>query len=565
MPTDAELPGELKGLAHRHAAAVRTGADFDVHTQRLIRGLERLVADKSELDGKVQKANNLAGDDPEFALIQSRMSIEIVIREIYERRIGEPPGNRTLEQLSQRLAERGVFPSKLNVTTVIERLGRIQNWTSSKKLTKSELSCLLSEVMAILKWYMTVEQPDKIGQNPAFLLSRQPVIAMSGPVAVPCKIVPKGLRSFDAKDAKFFLELLPGPRDENGLPESVRFWKHRIEEKDDATFTVGVIYGPSGCGKSSLMKAGLLPRLANHVFSVYVESTGADTENRLLNGLRKRFPELPKDLDLTGVISALRQGQGMTQGQKVFIVLDQFEQWLHSKRGEGNTDLAQALRQCDGERVQAVVMVRDDFWLAVSRFMGDLHIELVQGQNIALVDLFDLRHAKNVLAAFGRAFGRVNEPASKEQEAFLDQGVQGLSQDGRVISVRLALFAEMVKGKGWTPAALKEIGGTEGVGVAFLEETFSSGVASAKNRLHQTAVRGVLQALLPEQGSDIKGNMQSHGKLLEASGYAKRPSDFEELLRILDGELRLITPTDPASAGDSSPEVSDKYFQLTHD
>jgi serine/threonine protein kinase len=40
----------------------------------------------------------------------------------------------------------------------------------------------------------------------------------------PVKIVPKGLRSFDQQDADFFLELLPGPRDRDGLPESIRFW-----------------------------------------------------------------------------------------------------------------------------------------------------------------------------------------------------------------------------------------------------------------------------------------------------------------------------------------------------
>ncbi len=76
-------------------------------------------------------------------------------------------------------------------------------------------------------------------------------------------IVPKGLRSFDHRDADFFLELLPGARDRDGLPESVGFWKSRIEERDaDQTFAVGLVYGPSGCGKSSMIKAGLLPRLA---------------------------------------------------------------------------------------------------------------------------------------------------------------------------------------------------------------------------------------------------------------------------------------------------------------
>src|SRR5205807_3040368 len=103
------------------------------------------------------------------------------------------------------------------------------------------------------------------------------VTPMPSPVPTPSnqqaiKIVPKGLRSFDAGDADFFLELLPGPRDREGLPESIRFWKTRIESADpDEAFNVGLLYGPSGCGKSSLVKAGLLPRLTEGILTVYVE------------------------------------------------------------------------------------------------------------------------------------------------------------------------------------------------------------------------------------------------------------------------------------------------------
>ena len=39
----------------------------------------------------------------------------------------------------------------------------------------------------------------------------------------------------------------------------------------------------------------------------------------------------------------------------MLLVLDQFEQWLHAKRGQENTELVAALRQCDGEHVQAIV------------------------------------------------------------------------------------------------------------------------------------------------------------------------------------------------------------------
>jgi eukaryotic-like serine/threonine-protein kinase len=386
------------------------------------------------------------------------------------------------------------------------------------------------------------------------------------------KIVPKGLRSFDAHDADFFLELLPGPRDRDGLPDSVRFWKIRIEERDaDNTFAVGLIYGPSGCGKSSLVKAGLLPRLSDDVIAVYVEATADETETRLLNCLRRRCTTLPDNVSLKESLAALRRGQGIPVEKKVLIVLDQFEQWLHGKKEEANTELVQALRQCDGGHVQCIVMVRDDFWLAVSRFVRDLEVDLVPDRNIALLDLFDRDHASKVLTAFGRALGKLPEESaelSKEQKEFLKQAVAGLAQEGKIVCVRLAMFEEMMKGKLWTPATLKEVGGTEGIGVVFLEDTFSSQMANPKHRYHQKAARRVLKALLPESSADIKGHMRSYAELLEASGYGNDPKNFEDLMRILDAEIRLITPSDPegkVEASASSLQPGQKYYQLTHD
>src|SRR5207248_2521641 len=110
-------------------------------------------------------------------------------------------------------------------------------------------------------------------------------------------------------------------------------------------------------------------------------------------------------------------------GKKIVIVLDQFEQWLHAKQVAESTELVQALRQCEGSTVQCVVMVRDDFWMAVIRFMQKLEVRLVEGQNSAAVDLFPMRHACKVLAAFGRAFGELPEvaaDASKQQKKFLE-------------------------------------------------------------------------------------------------------------------------------------------------
>ena len=415
----------------------------------------------------------------------------------------------------------------------------------------------------------------------------KPTSTVAQPKAV-VQVVPRGLRSFDANDADFFLDLLPGPRNRDGLPESIAFWKQRIEQTDpEHTFSVGLIYGPSGCGKSSLVKAGLLPHLSKNVIAVYVEATPEDTETRILRGLRKRLPELSEDLGLTDTLASLRRGQDDLK--KVVIIIDQFEQWLIVHRAEPEVELVKALRQCDGRRLQSIVMVRDDFAMGAARLMNALDVPILQGENFATVDLFEVEHAAKVLTRFGQAFGRLPSNAgnlSAHERQFVNDVSRGLAQDGKIVSVRLSLFADMVKSKPWTTATLQQVGGTRGIGVNFLEETFGGRDANPRHRPHAVAARGVLRSLLPELHTDIKGGMRSHADLLAASGYQDRSADFNDLLRILDGELRLITPTDPDGTPTGEPDASasgsptaasiavnppahaggsPRYYQLTHD
>jgi serine/threonine protein kinase/formylglycine-generating enzyme required for sulfatase activity len=381
----------------------------------------------------------------------------------------------------------------------------------------------------------------------------------------PLKVVPKGLRSFDAGDADFFLELLPGPFDRNGLPESIRFWKTRIEATDiDKTFRVGLVYGPSGCGKSSLMKAGLLPRLSTRIERVYVEATPDDTPARLLKELQKRIPDLSAT-NLADALSMIRRRKLVPGGGKLLLVIDQFEQWLYAHDEYSGQDLTNALLQCDGETIQAIVMVREDFWVSVSRFLRELDTPILERENSAMVDLFDLNHAKKVLSMFGRAYEKLPEERSQwsePQKAFLTQASEGLSENRKVISVRLALFSEMMKSREWTPASIEDVGGMSGVGVTFLEETFGQKHAPIQYRQHQEAVRGLVSALLPASGTDIKGSMQSVDSLKKSAGYEHKPREFEELMEILDRNLRLITPVDDSSGSETGTTRS---YQLAHD
>ncbi len=106
-------------------------------------------------------------------------------------------------------------------------------------------------------------------------------------------------------------------------------------------------------------------------------------------GLRKHIPDLPPDLDLRNTLIALKERADVGT-KKALLVIDQFEQWLHAHRADQGTELATALRECDGGQVQGLILVRDDFSMALLRFLKVLGIDFLQGQNFAVVDLFDL-------------------------------------------------------------------------------------------------------------------------------------------------------------------------------
>src|SRR5271157_1081172 len=288
------------------------------------------------------------------------------------------------------------------------------------------------------------------------------------------KVVPKGLRSFDEDDKGFFLQLLPNPHPTDGLPESIRFWKARIEETDpNRTFRIGLIHGPSGCGKSSLVRAGLIPNLAAHVRAAYVEATPDDTEVTLLSELRNKCKELPKSYRLPRALSALRRGQVMPSGQKVLIVLDQFEQWLHAMSGIEETELVRALRRCDGGHVQTIVLVREDFWTATTRFSKQTRVEFKRRSNSYMVDLFHQAHAEKVLTALGQAYGRVEHPVTTDQREFIKATAKALALRGMILPVRLAFFSVVFRSRDWTTRALEEIGGITGIEIDLLDYMFN--------------------------------------------------------------------------------------------
>ena len=300
----------------------------------------------------------------------------------------------------------------------------------------------------------------------------------------PSRSSPRGCGRSTPHDADFFLELLPGPRDRDGLPDSLRFWKTRIEETDpDSTFPVGLIYGPSGCGKSSLVKAGLLPRLAEARAGGLRRGDAGGDRGPAAQGAAQGVPR-PARRPRAWSRRWRRCGGGgrSASGQKVLLVLDQFEQWLHARQDEENTELVAgpaAVRR-RARPVRSCWCATTSGWPRPGS-CATWRSDLVEGQNSPPVDLFDLGHARKVLAAFGRAFGDLPEHAGET-----DQGAGGVPRPGRrrawPRTARSSRSGWPCSPR-WSRASrgrrprCRQVGGTEGVGVTFLEETFSAPTA----------------------------------------------------------------------------------------
>ena len=503
---------------------------------------------------------------------------------LYELLVGRKPfqGHSTAEILSQIISADPKPPRQIN-DLIPRELERICLKSLSKRATERYTTArdMAEDLWELIDNENTLESVPPMkstgastgngnpAQSTVDASSTRNLMTVQGTIA---GAIPRGLRSFEEVDADFFLRLLPGPYDRWGLPESIEFWKTRIEEKDPSrSFSVGLLYGPSGCGKSSLVKAGLIPRVSGAVTIIYLEADANTTESRLLQRLQRLFPRLAPHSDLVVALADLRNDIS-SRPQKFVIVIDQFEQWLHSHPQIQQTQLVAALRQCDGIRLQCLIMVRDDFWMAATRFMREIEIPLLEGRNSATIDLFPLKHARKVLALMGQAYGALpvdENETTFEQHQFLDAAIDQLAEHELVIPVRLALFGQMLKSVTWVPATLKQFGGNSGIGIAFLEATFASKSAPPSHRVHEHAARQVLTALLPSSEIAIKTTRRSWKQLQEISGYSSATDRFQELIAILDGELRLISPADMtqefADRPVSKPDEHSQSFQLTHD
>ncbi len=393
----------------------------------------------------------------------------------------------------------------------------------------------------------------------------------------PLHIVPKGLRPFDQNDKDFFLRLLPGPTDRYGVPESIRFWVSRLDVKDQVEdVPVGLIYGPSGCGKSSFVRAGLIPRLSSSVVPVYVDCTTEDLPGQIVNRIHREINSVPIDHELSDTLRKIRLGEYLQAGDKLLIVMDQFEQWLQESDDYNEQALTEALRHCDSLRVQCLLLVRDDFWMSVSQFFRSLEQRIEDSKNALSLPLFDERHGRKVLEAYGRAYHALPpEPKklNRTQKRFLSEAVKSLAKQGHVVCVHMAVFAETMRSREWSLHEIKSIGGWEGVGREFVFEKFSHlylGPRQDKGELAKQILAQLLPDSLELSFTELKGLKRSRRELSAVVKTAADDTLFEQTIDFLESETHLISRVEAPNSSNLRKENEREtdpgpFFQLTHD
>jgi hypothetical protein len=134
---------------------------MDPQLEELLKRIERLSDEFAELRDGIHKAVRVADDDPEMALIRARKVMEYIIRNVFERRVHEPPGTRPLENLIQRLVKDGHLPARLEAyTETIRKLGNVGAHRFGEAITAADVNVSLTQLLPILVWYFEIERPD---------------------------------------------------------------------------------------------------------------------------------------------------------------------------------------------------------------------------------------------------------------------------------------------------------------------------------------------------------------------------------------------------------------------
>lgn len=375
------------------------------------------------------------------------------------------------------------------------------------------------------------------------------------------EFVPRGLRSFEPSDARFFQKLLPGPYDMRGMPASLSRLCERLDSRTASeSVPVAVVLGPSGSGKSSLVKAGVLPLLPRRVATAFLDASLPNLNRQLIATMASAVGS-SLDGTIPEVFASIRNGEVIPSNRKLLVVIDHFESWLNGQPQFEHSPLAAAMRQCDGRRVQFLLVCRDDCYTALTRLMRFLEVPLVEGQSSHSIVPFDIPHTASVLSAYGHAYGNVIATEGLDQQKqFVNSVSTQLVEDGAVVPIRVAVIAAALKNQSWSVETLKQLGGVPGVITGFVKSCLEGPNPHSLLSKNQDVVCSVFESLTARSDNGMRLPVAALSDLRSSCQGKLEDSDFDQLMTVLERELCLITQT-----GNLPTETNEPSFQLAHD
>jgi WD40 repeat protein/tRNA A-37 threonylcarbamoyl transferase component Bud32 len=352
---------------------------------------------------------------------------------------------------------------------------------------------------------------------------REQARALSGP-ATPARVSTegicpfKGLASFEPADAEYF------------------FGRERLVAELVARLVgagfLGIV-GPSGSGKSSVLRAGLLPALAEGVLP------GSERWRRVL----LRPGERPLDALRSALLSGTRDPvvealDALPANERLLLAVDQLEELFTACRSEAERaafadTLARATADPEGRAV-VVVALRADYY---GRFAAHPGLAELLGANHVLVgpmQASELRRAVELPA------GRVGLRMEPELADALVDDVEGEPGALPLLSTALLELWQKRQDNALALAAYRESGGVHGAVARLAEGTYAR-IPDGRKQL----VRAIILRLVGEGEGDIP--VRRRAPLAELD--LEHDGDVADVLATL-ADSRLVT------VGEGSVEVA---------
>ena len=179
-----------------------------------------------------------------------------------------------------------------------------------------------------------------------------------------------GLRSFELGDHRVFF----------GRSREITSIAERLRSPERAQPAILAVVGPSGCGKSSLIRAGVLPRIAGEGYWLTAPPIvpGTDPLGNLVRAIaalvrEKNIPvevgSLRKDIEREGLKAVATDLllPRMRQQCKLLIVIDQFEELITQTEADERAKFVATLGPSIGGPVQVLATLRPEFLEPVSK------------------------------------------------------------------------------------------------------------------------------------------------------------------------------------------------------